>query len=113
VVFARNARQAVGNPRPLKTEVVTKLSWMSVAAKAVVMTSSFIKGQLTKHGSVSRKSCSQGRSAHQVQHALQVVSHRCQAHLGSSPFQSAQKKTGMAEDGVFENGERMLHRASS
>src|SRR5438477_5043273 len=29
---------------PSNIEVVTKLSWMSVAAKAVVMTSSFIQG---------------------------------------------------------------------
>src|SRR5271167_4919710 len=56
-----------------------------------------------------RQSCLQGRCAHEVQHALEVVSHHRQADLGPSSVQSTQKKTGMAEDDVLENGEGMLH----
>src|SRR6202035_5712921 len=66
----------------------------------------------TKVDSHSCQICLQCRCAHELEHAFEVVSHHRQAHLGPSSFQSAQQKTRMAEDGILENGEGMLHGSS-
>ena len=70
-------------------------------------------GKKRGYDSDPRQGVFQGCAAHHAEHAFEVVSHNRQAHFAERSVQSAQKKTRMAKDNVFENGERMLHRASS